>query len=67
MPKNGDLQKITHSYDELEQSRTRLTKTSDQISQKVKAAPYTTCPFIIVGAGDTGTTVLSNLFKSAYR
>jgi hypothetical protein len=64
--KDDDLYKVTQSYDQLLESSHSNKATSNAITRLLKSKNYGVCDTIILGAGDTGTTLWLEKYKSQH-
>jgi hypothetical protein len=61
-----DLSKVTRSYDELGQALHSTKSTSKALKKILKEKAYGVCDTIILGAGDTGTTLWLEKYKALH-
>ncbi len=59
----SELSRIILSYVRLEKSREKILTTSQHLLKIIQTQEFVVCPSIILGAGDTGTTVWLEKYK----
>lgn len=56
-PRKDDFMRITQAYEDLEMARSKLQKTSEHLLSCFENQELISCPNVIFGCGDTGTTI----------
>ena len=64
IPTQDDLSKVTKGYDRFEVSVEKEHEMSDSILAVLKRKEYATVPQVIIGSGDTGTTLWLEKYKT---
>jgi len=59
-----DLSKVVRSYDQMVAAKQLIKRASKKITKILQRKSYDTCDSIILGAGDTGTTLWLEKYKS---
>ncbi|MBS3905370.1 MAG: hypothetical protein KGZ39_08615 [Simkania sp.] len=64
---SDDLSRVTQGYDELAKAFMQARTTSQAITETIEFQNFITCPHIILGIGDTGTTLWMEKYKAYHR
>lgn len=59
-----DLSRVTQNYDRLKESHEKIRITTENNLKIIKDSEFAVCPHVILGAGDTGTTLWLERYKS---
>jgi len=62
-PQKDDFMRVTQAYEDLEMSRRKLQKTSERLISFFEDRDHISCPNVILGCGDTGTTIWLEKYK----
>lgn len=65
-PTDPDLIHVTRSYDDLEKAKRQIQKTSKRLSNLVASQKDMYCPNLIIGLGDTATTIWLEKYKERH-
>lgn len=58
-----DLSRVTQNYDRFATSRAKIKKTNQGIATLLEGRGFVECPHIILGSGDTGTSIWLDKYK----
>lgn len=63
LQQNDDVMRVAQAYEDLEVSRSKLQNTSNSLLSLLESQDYVSCPNVIFGCGDTGTTIWLEKYK----